>query len=144
MFTGLVESMGTVRAALPEGDGRLLWIADALVARDLPIGASVAVNGVCLTVTARDDDAFAFQAGPETLASTNLGALTPGARVNLERSLRLGDRLGGHIVQGHIDGTAVIERRDRQGEWEVVRFGAAPELVRYMVPRARWPSTASA
>jgi riboflavin synthase len=135
MFTGLVETMGTVRAAEPDGDGTLLWIADALVADDLPLGASVAVNGVCLTVTERTADAFAVQAGPETLRRTNVGELQAGAQVNLERALRVGDRLGGHIVQGHVDGQGAIERRARQGEWEVVWFRCPPELVRFMVSK---------
>jgi riboflavin synthase len=135
MFTGLVETMGIVRSVQPDGDGTLLWIADALVAQDLPVGASVAVNGVCLTVTARQPGACAFQAGPETLQRSNLGELRAGAQVNLERALRVGDRLGGHIVQGHVDGTGVIERRERQGEWEVVWFCCPRELVRYMVPK---------
>jgi riboflavin synthase len=127
--------MGTVRSGLPDGDGTLLWIADVLVAQELPLGASVAVNGVCLTVVAREGDAFAFQAGPETLRRTNLGELQAGGRVNLERSLCVGDRLGGHIVQGHVDGLGTIDRRERQGEWEVVWFRCAPELARYMVPK---------
>jgi riboflavin synthase len=135
MFTGLVESMGTVRSVLLDGDGTLLWIADSIVGQELPLGASVAVNGVCLTVVAREGDAFAFQAGPETLQRTNLGELNVEAKVNLERSLRVGDRLGGHIVQGHVDGTGSIERRERQGEWEVVWFRCPPELLRYMVPK---------
>jgi riboflavin synthase len=135
MFTGLVESMGTVRSVLPDGDGTLLWIADSMVGQDLSLGASVAVNGVCLTVVAREGDAFAFQAGPETLQRTNLGELGIDTKVNLERSLRVGDRLGGHIVQGHVDGTGSIERRERQGEWEVVWFRCPPELLRYMVPK---------
>jgi len=124
MFTGLVESMGIVRSVQPDGDGTLLWIVDAMVAHELPLGASVAINGVCLTVTERAPDAFAVQAGPETLQRTNLGELPAGARVNLERALRVGDRLGGHIVQGHVD-----------GEWEVVWFRCPPELLRYMVPK---------
>jgi riboflavin synthase len=135
MFTGLVESMGIVRSVVPDGDGTLLWIADSTVAQDLALGASVAVNGVCLTVVAREGDAFAFQAGPETLQRTNLGELGAKAKVNLERSLRVGDRLGGHIVQGHVDGTGSIERRERQGEWEVVWFRCPPELLRYMVSK---------
>ena len=135
MFTGLVESMAIVRSVVPDGDGTLLWIADSTVAQDLSLGASVAVNGVCLTVVAREGDAFAFQAGPETLQRTNLGELGVETRVNLERSLRVGDRLGGHIVQGHVDGTGSIERRERQGEWEVVWFRCPPDLLRYMVPK---------
>src|SRR4051794_1913369 len=104
MFTGLVESLGTVRRVVPEGAGTLLTVEDALVATGLPLGASVAVNGCCLTVVAVEGSTFSFQAGPETLKLTNLGALVVGDQVNLERSLRVGDRLGGHIVQGHIDG----------------------------------------
>jgi riboflavin synthase len=127
--------MGTVCSVTPDRDGTLLWIIDALVARELPVGASVAVNGVCLTVVAREGDAFEFQAGPETLHRTNLGELQPGGRVNLERSLCVGDRLGGHIVQGHVDGLATIECRQRQGEWEFVWFRCAPELARFMVPK---------
>jgi riboflavin synthase len=135
MFTGLVESMGTVRAIAPEGEGTRLWIAEATLAQELPLGASVAVNGVCLTVVAREADAFAFQAGPETLRLTNLGELQPGMRVNLERALRVGDRLGGHIVQGHIDGLGTLGRRERQGDWEFVWFGCPPSLARYLVPK---------
>jgi riboflavin synthase len=135
MFTGLVESMGTVRSVSADGDGTLLWIADALVALDMPLGASVAVNGVCLTVVAAEADAVAFQAGPETLRRSNLGELQSGMKVNLERSLRVGDRLGGHIVQGHVDSTGTIDRRERQGEWEVVWFHCPPDLLRFMVPK---------
>ncbi len=135
MFTGLVEKIGTVRAVNAEKDGTQLWIADALIAHDLPLGASVAVNGVCLTVVAAEGDAFAFQAGPETLRRSNLGELQPGMRVNLERALRAGDRLGGHIVQGHVDGMGIIERREQQGEWESVWFRCPPDLARYMVPK---------
>jgi riboflavin synthase len=136
MFTGLVETMGTVRSVTPDAAGALLWIHDALVAESLPIGASVAVNGVCLTVVACEGDGFAFQAGPETLRRSNLGGLTPGMRVNLERSLRVGDRLGGHIVQGHVDGLGNVARRERQGEWETVWLRCPPELARYLVSKA--------
>ena len=99
----------------------------------MPLGASVAVNGCCLTVVAGDERSFSFQAGPETLKLTNLGELTAGSRVNLERSLKLGDRLGGHIVQGHVDGVGRIDKRERQGEWEYVWFTCAPELTKQMI-----------
>src|SRR5271166_4561321 len=122
MFTGLVESLGTVRSVVSAGAGTLLAVEEPLIAQDLPLGASVAVNGVCLTVVAGDERSFSFQAGPETLKLTNLGELQAGAKVNLERSLRLGDRLGGHIVQGHVDGVGRIDKRDRQGEWEYIWF----------------------
>jgi riboflavin synthase len=135
MFTGLVEAMGTVRGIHAEGAGRLLRVAEPTVAQDLPVGASVAVNGVCLTVVEHHESEFAFQLGPETLRCTNLGELKIGDRVNLERSLRVSDRLGGHIVQGHVDGLAQIVRRERQGEWELVWFTCAPALTQHMVAK---------
>ena len=133
MFTGLVESIGTVCSVVSDGTGTLLRIEESAIAKDLPLGASVAVNGVCLTVVAADAQSFTFQAGPETLKLTNLGELRPGMKVNLERSLRVGDRLGGHIVQGHVDGVGRIDKRDRQGEWEYVWFSCTPELARQMI-----------
>jgi riboflavin synthase len=133
MFTGLVEALGKVRAVTPDGTGRLLEIAQASIAPELTLGESVAVSGVCLTVTATKDETFTCQVGPETLRLTNLGELQPGAVVNLERSLRVGDRLGGHIVQGHIDGLGRIDKREWQGDWETIWFSCPPELCRQMV-----------
>jgi riboflavin synthase len=133
MFTGLVETLGTVRDVSTDGAGTLLRIDEPTIARDLPLGASVAVNGVCLTVVAADAQSFSFQAGPETLKLTNLGDLRSGMKVNLERSLRLGDRLGGHIVQGHVDGTGRIDKRERQTEWETVWFTCALDLTKQMI-----------
>src|SRR5262249_60604474 len=104
MFTGLIESLGTVRRLDADGAGRHLVIAELTLAPQLTIGESIAVNGVCLTVVERDSETFRFQVGPETLQRTNLGELTVGDVVNLERSLRMGDRLGGHLVQGHVNG----------------------------------------
>ena len=126
MFTGLVETMGEVRALAPDGPGSRLTIAEAALAPQLKLGDSVAVNGVCLTVIERDRNNFAFQVGPETLRCTNLGELTSGSRVNLERSLAVGDRLGGHIVQGHVDGVGRVARRERQQDWEMWVYG--PQL----------------
>jgi riboflavin synthase len=134
MFTGLVESLGEVKEVRPDGDGRDLIIA-APMAPELAIGESVAVNGACLTVVARDSNTFRFQAGPETLRRTNLGELRPGDRVNLERSVRLSDRLGGHLVQGHVDGLGSIASRERQGEWETIWFACPPALARQMVSK---------
>lgn len=133
MFTGLVEAMGTVRDVVADGTGTLLSIEEPTIATDLPLGASVAVNGCCLTVVSGDAKSFAFQAGPETLKLTNLGELQSGSRVNLERSLKVGDRLGGHIVQGHVDGIGRIEKRERQGEWEYLWFTCSPELSKQMI-----------
>jgi riboflavin synthase len=134
MFTGLVETLGDVKEVRAAGDGRELVIA-APIAAELALGESVAVNGACLTVVAREGGTFRFQAGPETLRRTNLGELRPGDRVNLERSLRLADRLGGHLVQGHVDGLGSIARRERQGEWETIWFACPPALARHMVPK---------
>jgi riboflavin synthase len=133
MFTGLVEALGTVRDVSSDGAGTLLRIEEPDLARDSPLGASVAINGVCLTVVAADARTFSFQAGPETLARTNLGELQVGGHVNLERPLRLGDRLDGHIVQGHVDGVGQIERRDSHAEWQTVWFACPSELTRQMI-----------
>ncbi len=135
MFTGLVEALGIVRGMEPDGEGTQLDIAESTVAPQTVIGESVAINGTCLTVVHRQNDWFRFQAGPETLQRTNLGELRAGDRVNLERSLQVGDRLGGHIVQGHIDGIGFIDHRDRQGEWEMVWFRCAEDLAAQMVSK---------
>lgn len=135
MFTGLVEALGTVHRVEADAQGRNLVIAEPRLAPELAIGESVAVNGACLTVVARDRETFTFQAGPETLQRTNLGELVAGDRVNLERSLRLSDRLGGHLVQGHVDGMGQIAERSRQGDWEMVWFRCDPELAAQMVTK---------
>jgi len=134
MFTGLVEALAPVERVEVEGDGRALVVA-APFAADLAPGESVAINGACLTVVARDGRTSRFQAGPETLCRTNLGELRPGDRVNLERSLRVGDRLGGHLVQGHVDGLGRVSSRRRQGEWEVVWFSCPAELAGQVVSK---------
>src|SRR5438552_3469666 len=128
MFTGLVEALGTVVEVAPAGAGARLVLREERMAPQLTLGESVCVNGACLTVVAHDAATFAFEAGPETLKRTNLGGLKPGGRVNLERSLRLGDRLGGHIVTGHVDGVGRIESRETQGEWVTAWFWCPQEL----------------
>jgi riboflavin synthase len=135
MFTGLVESLGTVREVVFEGTGCRLAVEAPDIAAELTIGQSVAVNGACLTVVAGDALTCSFQLGPETLQRTNLGELRPGDRVNLERALRLSDRLGGHLVQGHIDGLGRIAERHTDGEWVTVWFRCPPELAAQMVPK---------
>ncbi len=135
MFTGLVEALGTVREAVRTGAGSRLVVAEARLAPELALGESVAVNGACLTVVARDAETFAFDVGPETLLRTDLGALATGDRINLERSLRFSDRLGGHLVQGHIDGVGHIDERRVDGEWETVWFRCPRELAAQMVPK---------
>ena len=135
MFTGLVETLGTVQRVEAEGPGKVLVVAAPDLGPELAVGASVAVNGCCLTVVALDQTAVRFQAGPETLLRTNLGDLTPSDRVNLERALRLGDRLGGHLVQGHIDGLGRIADRQKNGEWEIIWFACSEELTALMVSK---------
>jgi riboflavin synthase len=135
VFTGLIESLATVEDVQDDGTGRDLVLAAPELAHELALGESVAVNGVCLTVVARDERTCRFQAGPETLARTNLGELGPGDQVNLERALRLGDRLGGHLVQGHVDGVGRILDRQREGDWEKVWFSCPVELATQMVSK---------
>jgi riboflavin synthase len=115
VFTGLIEAIGTVRGTEPLGEGTRLSIA-APFADELEIGDSVAVDGVCLTVVELGADAFAVEAVRETLARTTLGRLEAGRHVNLERALAVGDRLGGHFVQGHVDGVLTVQTIERQGE----------------------------
>lgn len=135
MFTGLVEMLGTVERVEEEGAGRRLMLAWPGLTEPLALGESVAVNGCCLTVVATEGERFDMQAGPETLLRTNLGAARAGDRVNLERSLRAGDRLGGHFVQGHIDTTATLRERRTEGEWEFLAFSIDPNWTSLMVPK---------
>jgi riboflavin synthase len=135
MFTGLVESLATVRDVVFADAGCRLRLAAPEIAAALTLGESVAVNGACLTVVAADAETCDFQVGPETLRRTNLGELRPGQRVNLERSLRLSDRLGGHLVQGHIDGVGHIAERSAEGEWLTVWFTCPADLAVQMVSK---------
>jgi riboflavin synthase len=135
MFTGLVEAMGTVWDVQSEGAGRQLTVGMGSFSSEFVVGDSVAINGACLTIVERIGDRGRFQAGPETLRRTNLGELVPGDRVNLEPALRLGDRLGGHLVQGHVDGLGRVAERIPQGDWELVWFDCPAELAAQMVPK---------
>jgi riboflavin synthase len=135
MFTGLVEVLGLVERVDDETQGRRLAIRWPELREPLTLGESIAVNGCCLTVVASDGEVFEAQAGPETLARTNLGEKRSGDRVNLERSLKAGDRLGGHFVQGHIDTTATLAERRREGEWEFLRFQFEPRWSNLMVEK---------
>jgi riboflavin synthase len=135
VFTGIVEEVGTVRALARKGDVTRLDIAARVTLPGSELGASVAINGVCLTVVERAPDGFAFELGPETLARTALGALRPGGAVNLERPLRFGGALGGHLVLGHVDGTGTVEAVTRVESTARVRIalrdrGLAPLLIR--------------
>ena len=134
MFTGIVEELGRVRTITPNADGARVEIEARTVLDDATIGSSIAVNGVCLTVVELGDDWWAADAVVETLARTNLGTLQPGDPVNLERPVRLEDRLHGHLVQGHIDGIGTVVARDPQTDGSTfITFAAPPELMRYVV-----------
>lgn len=133
MFTGLVETTGKIQQILPAQEGVRLTITSSL--RDYQMGESIAVNGICLTVVAYTHDTFSAEASSETLQRTNLGNLQPASEVHLERALRLGDRLGGHWVSGHVDGTGKIVRIVPHGSSKAVTIEAAPELLRYIVEK---------
>ncbi|WP_425614847.1 riboflavin synthase [Anatilimnocola sp. NA78] len=135
MFTGLVEELGTITAVTPQGAAVELSLRAPVVASDAVIGASIAVNGCCLTVVRRESDVLTFEAGSETLSRTNLGRLVAGSRVNLERSLRVGDRLGGHYVSGHIDSLATLDERREEGPWAFLWFRVPVELSRQMASK---------
>ncbi len=128
VFTGLIEDIGEVVALSKGGGAAQLVVRTALPASDLTIGASLAVDGCCLTVVKRKGGEVTFDASAETLARTSLGRFKPGQRVNLERPLALGERLGGHLVLGHVDGMGTVERRTRAGTSERWRFTMPTEL----------------
>jgi riboflavin synthase len=135
MFTGIIEAVGSVRSVESTAAGRRVAIDLGPLADGLKLGASVAINGVCLTVAAMQGSVAEFDAVAETLQRSNLGRLTPGSKVNLERSLRVGEPLDGHFVQGHVDGVAEVHRLDvGPHEWKVW-FAAVPEVMRYVVPK---------
>jgi len=135
MFSGIVEALGEVVELRSEPPGCRLIIRQPEVAAQTSVADSISLNGCCLTVVARDDETMCFQAGPETLARTNLGELQPGGRVNLERALAVGDRLGGHFVTGHVDGVGfLLERRDH-GEWSTFWFQVPRQLSRQMASK---------
>ncbi|MDN6386740.1 MAG: riboflavin synthase [Corynebacterium sp.] len=138
MFTGIVEETGTVAEVDGTEDAQRIRIACSHVLQDATHGASISVNGVCLTVTEFDSTGFWAACMKVTLDYTALGAAHPGDRVNLERATPAGGRLGGHIVQGHVDGTAELISRTPGSEWEVFRFeltGASAELARYVAKK---------
>ena len=140
MFTGIVEELGRVVSVEPQGDSARLRIAGPLVTSDADHGASIAVNGVCLTVIEEGTEAaargeFTADVMAETLQRSSLGELKPGDPVNLERPMQLNARLGGHLVQGHVDGVGVVLERVPGEHWEVVRVSLPAELARYVVDK---------
>ena len=135
MFTGLIETIGRVTASDRRGAAAVLTVASNLPVPEIAIGDSVAVNGACLTVTAKREEALSFDVSPETLASTTIGNLRSGHAVNLERALRLGDRMGGHIVTGHIDCIGKLVRMSETSGNRILEFSLPPEDARYLVTK---------
>ena len=135
MFTGIIEELGVVENLEDQGDAVRLSVRGPLVTVDARLGDSISVNGCCLTVAAREGETFTADVMRETLDKTSLGALEPGARVNLERAVTATTRLGGHIVQGHVDGTGTVVRREPSEHWELVEVSLPRELSRYLVDK---------
>ncbi len=138
MFTGLIEGLGTVTSVEANGPGVDLSIQpgdDLENCETTQIGDSVAINGCCLTVIRIEESVWVFQAGTETLSKTNLGTFQTGTKVNLERSLRPTDRMGGHFVQGHVDGTGKVDVIEAEGEWTNMCFKVPSQLTRQMVQK---------
>ncbi|MBO9521216.1 MAG: riboflavin synthase [Nocardioidaceae bacterium] len=135
MFTGIVEELGTVVSLEDQGDAVRLTVHGPLVTSDAGLGDSISVNGCCLTVVATNDGSFTADVMHETLAKTSLGAFEEGTKVNLERAVTPATRLGGHIVQGHVDGTGAVVSRSPSEHWEVVEVSLPADLARYLVPK---------
>ncbi|ACY15980.1 riboflavin synthase [Haliangium ochraceum] len=136
MFTGLVQDIGTIARVDRRSDAAILRIATKRIhAAELELGESVAVNGVCLTVTERDAEGFTVLAGAETLRRTNIGELRVSARVNLERALRMGDRLGGHMVSGHVDAVGTIASRRDLGANLDIAIETPASALRYVIEK---------
>ncbi|WP_341927685.1 riboflavin synthase [Nocardioides psychrotolerans] len=135
MFTGIVEELGTVAAVEDQGDAIRLTVRASTVLSDAGLGDSIAVNGCCLTVVTHDGVQWTADVMQETLDKTSLQGVKPGDRVNLERAVTAEKRLGGHIVQGHVDGVGHVVRRSPSEHWEVVEISMPPELGRYLVDK---------
>lgn len=135
MFTGLVETRSQLIEIVRESAGKRLVVSRPALWTDLATGDSVAINGCCLTIVDLGPEALAFQAGEETLARTTLGRQAIGSMLNCERALRLGDRIGGHLVSGHIDGVGTVESRADDDQWSKIFFSASKPLLRQMVSK---------
>jgi len=136
MFSGIVETMGSVSELRRVGPGVRLVIRSPQVAAEVTLGGSVAINGCCLTVVGGDNQHMEFDAGEETLSRTNLGRLVTGSQVNLERSLRIGDELGGHFVTGHIDAVGTLDERSDDEDWSKFWFKMPAQLGKQMASKA--------
>jgi riboflavin synthase len=128
MFTGLIEEIGEVLALEPHGDGSRVSVKASTVLEDVSRGDSIAISGVCLTVTRFDNEHFVADVMKETLDHSSAHSWGPGTQVNMERAAKVGDRLGGHIVQGHVDGTGAIMSITPGDQWQVIRFSLNPDI----------------
>jgi riboflavin synthase len=135
MFTGIVEEMGAITTLEKTLAGTRVTIMASTVMGDLKIGDSVSVNGICLTVVSRGEHDFSVEVSPETLSVTTLGGMAGGTPVNLERAMKLNERIGGHLVVGHVDGVGVIRSRHQDGNTIFLTIGAPPEILRYCVAK---------
>jgi riboflavin synthase len=135
VFTGIVEELGVVEAIEDQGDALRLTVRGPQVVPDAGLGDSIAVNGVCLTVAERNHEAFTADVMRETLDKTSLGVLEAGSRVNLERAVTPTTRLGGHIVQGHVDATGTVVRRTPSEHWELVEISVPARIAQYLVAK---------
>jgi riboflavin synthase len=135
MFAGIIEELGRLVELRPAPPGQRLVIEGQQVSQQTQIGDSIAVNGCCLTVVQRDGSRLEFDVGPESLQRTNLGQLSPGSRVNLERSLVVGDRLGGHFVTGHVDAVGFVDQRIDENDWSTIWYRVPPQLTRQMASK---------
>ncbi len=135
MFTGIVEELGTIESVEDQGDAIRLTVTAALVLEDASLGDSISVNGCCLTVAAKTGDTWTADVMQETLDRTSLSGLRPGDRVNLERAVTVDKRLGGHIVQGHVDGIGRVARRSPSEHWELVEVEMPGELAKFLVDK---------
>ena len=135
MFTGLIEDVGKIASLRLKNGAAVLTVRTKISVRSMPLGASVAVNGACLTVVKKLRGAFTVDVSPETLARTNLEQLAVGSLVNLEQPMRLQERLGGHLVTGHVDGVGTVASIRKQGEFTIFRFRVPPALARLLVSK---------
>ncbi len=135
MFTGIVEEMGAITVMNKSLSGAKLTILASTVMSELKIGDSVSVNGICLTVVSRGERDFSVEVSPETLSVTTLGGFAVGMPVNLERAMKLNERIGGHLVAGHVDGVGRIRSRQQDANAIVLTIDAPPEILRYCVPK---------
>lgn len=135
MFTGIVEEMGVVKAVERTFAGAKLTVLASTVMDDLGVGDSVSVNGACLTVVSRDERDFTVDVSTETLSVTSLGSLAPGAPVNLERAMKIHQRIGGHLVSGHVDAVGAVRSRRQEGNMLSITIEASKDILRYCVPK---------